>query len=164
MDNRQILSEVVVQILGFGIIFFILKQLAWNKLMGVIDARRKTIEGTFSDLESRARGLEDLEKEYRLRLENIEKEARAKIQEAAGQGLLLSKDIQDKARHDAEKLVDRARAEIEQDVAKAKLAMRDEIVEISSLLAEKIIREKLDAKQHQRLVDQFIRDLEKVRG
>jgi F-type H+-transporting ATPase subunit b len=162
VDNRQILSEIVVQVLGFLAVFAILKNLAWSKLLGAIDARRKHIEDRFADLDRKKAGLDALEKEYRLRLEKIEQEARAKIQEAAGQGAALAKDIQDKARQDAQRLVERAEEEIRQDLAKARISMRDEMVELSGLLTEKILKEKLDDGQHRKLVDQFIREIEKV--
>ena len=162
MDNRQILSEIIVQVLGFGIVFFILKHLAWGKLLGAIDARRSAIESAFKDIDDRKKGLEDLEKEYRRKLDQIEQEARQKIQEAANQGSLLAKDIQDKARQDAQKIVDRAKAEIEQDLVKAKLGLRDQIVTLSSLMTEKVIGETVDAERQRRLVDQFIREMEKV--
>ena len=162
MGNSQILKEVAVQILGFGVVFLILKKFAWSGLLGVIDARRKKIEQGFKDIEDQKKGLENLEKEYRTRLENIEQEARTKIQEAANVGVALAKDIQEKARHDAQKLIDRAKSEIDQDIEKAKLGFRDDIVALSSLMTEKILREKIDAREHEKLVDRFIKDLEKV--
>jgi F-type H+-transporting ATPase subunit b len=162
MDNSYILSEIAVQIIGFMVVFFVLKKLAWSKLLGAVDARRKTIEDAFLDIENRKKSIESLEKEYRYKIENIEQEARGKIQEAANQGLLLAKDIQDKARADADKMIARAKSEIEQDVAKAKISLRDDIVSLSSLMTEKIIREKLDAKEHQKLVDRFIQEIEQV--
>ena len=97
-----------------------------------------------------------------MKLETIEEQARLKIQEAAGQGAELAKDIQERARQDAEKLLSRARAELEQDLAKARLVMRDQIVELSGLMTEKILRETLDAKDHAKLVDRFLKELEKV--
>lgn len=162
MDNKQILSEIIVQILGFLVIFAILKRFAWSKLLGVIDARRRTIDDAFTDIERRKKGLDALEQEYRRKIDRIEEEARAKIQEAAREGSRVGKDIQDQARAEAGRLIALAKAGIEQDLAKARLAMRDEIVEISSLMMEKILREKLDAKDHERLVDQFLKDLERV--
>ena len=121
MDNRQILSEILVQVLGFLIVFGILKRFAWSKLLGAIDARRKKIEDEFQAIENQRKSLEDLEKDYRHRLGHIEEEARAKIREAANVGTALAKDI-----------------------------------------TEKILKEKIDAKEHQKLVDQFIKELEKV--
>ena len=162
MDNSQIIKEIIVQILGFAIVFFVLKRFAWGGLLGMIDNRRKKIEDDFHRIEEWQNKLEAFEKEYRAKLEHIEQEARMKIQEASKVGLELAKDIQDKARHDAEKILQRAHAEIEQDIAKAKLSMRDQIIELSSLITEKVLKEKIDEKEHAKLVEKFIKDLEKV--
>ena len=164
--NPQIIinaiPEMTAQLLGFLIVFFILKKYAFKSILGAIDARRKTIEDSFSDIERRKKDLEDLEKEYRHRLDNIEQEARVKIQEASNVGLTLARDIQEKARLDSQKTLERAQAEIKQDLAKARVAMRDEIVEISTLITEKVLKEKLSAQDHKKLVDDFIREMEKV--
>ena len=162
MENIHILKEVLVQILGFAIVFFILKKLAWKNLLGAIDERRKKIEGEFGNIENQKKSLAQLEKDYRARLENIDQEARVKIQEAANVGIALARDIQDKARQDAEKMIDRAQAEISQDIAKAKLSMRGDLVELSALITEKIVREKLDHAEHTKLVDRFLKDLQKI--
>jgi F-type H+-transporting ATPase subunit b len=162
MDNRQILSEIIVQVLGFGIVFLILKHFAWSKLLGAIDLRRKKIEDDLSAVEKKRRDIEQMEREYRQRLEHIEQEARLKIQEAAHQGLGLAKEIQDKARADAQRMIERAKAEIDQEVAKARVTLRDDIVEMSGLVTEKILKEKLDAREHRKIVDQFIKELEKI--
>lgn len=162
MNNTAILKEIAVQLIGFAVVFFVLKKLAWSKLLGAIDARRKKIEDEFSSIEQGKKQLEALEKEYRKKLENIEQEARAKIQDAANVGVALARDIQDKARLEAQRMVQRAADEIEQDLKKARLSMRNEIVEISGLMAERVLREKIDAKEHERLVDKFLKEIENI--
>lgn len=162
MENNRILSEIIVQLLGFGVVFLVLRKVAWSKLLGSIDARRKAIEDSFAAVEKKKSDIDELERQYRQKLERIEQEARQKIQDAAQQGMVLAKDIQDKARADAQKLIDRARTEIDQDLAKARVKMRDDLVELSGLLTEKILREKLDAQGHRKLVDRFVSDMEKV--
>ncbi len=159
---KDAIPEILTQLLGFLVVFFVLKRFAFKSILGIVDLRRKKIEDEFSGLEQKKRGLEDLEKEYRLKLMTIEDQARLKIQEAANVGIALARDIQDKARQDAQKMIDRSHAEIHQDIAKARLSMRGELVELSALISEKIIHEKLDAKEHEKLVDQFLKDLEKV--
>ncbi len=165
MDTQviiQALPEIFTQLLAFLIAFWVLKKFAFKPILQVIDARRKKIEGTFADLDKKQLSLEALEKDYRQRLDRIEEEARVKIQEAAGLGTVLARDIQEKARQDAQKMIERARAEIEQDLAQARLSMRDQLVELSSLMTEKILEEKISPQEHERLVDKFIKELEKI--
>lgn len=165
MDLKVItaaLPEIFTQLLAFWVVFWILKRFAFKPILQMIDARRKKIEEEFAGIENRKHSLESLEKEYRLKLAKIEDEARMKIQEASAVGLALARDIQDRARQNAQKMVDRAKAEIDQDIAKAKISMRGELVELSALIGEKIIRERLDEVEHGKLVDQFLKELQKV--
>lgn len=165
MDFRviqQALPEMVTQLLGFLIVFVILKKFAFGPILAAIDARRQKIGEEFQGIEKKKRELEDLEKEYKRRIDRIEEEARQKIQEAAEIGKTLAKEVQDQAIADARRMVERAKAEIAHDIAQARLLLRDEIVGLSGLMTEKIIKHKLDAKEHERLVDQFIKEIEKV--
>ena len=159
---KSYLPEMGTQLLGFLIVFFILKRFAFGPVLGIVDARRKKIEDEFADLGKKKKDLEDLEKEYRTRLEKIEESAREKIQEASKIGQALAKDIQESARLDVKKLFERTQSDIEQEITKGRVAMRNEIVEISSMITEKILREKLDAREHEKLVEKFVKELEKI--
>lgn len=159
---KSYIPEMATQLLGFLIVFFILKKFAFGSILGVIDARRKKIEDEFADIEKQKKGLETLEKEYRARLDKIEHEAREKIQEASKIGQGLAKDIQEAARLDAKKLFERTQADIAQEIAKGRLSLRNDIVEISSLMVEKVLREKMDAREQEKMVEKFLKELEKV--
>lgn len=162
MQNIGILKEIAVQFLGFAVVFLVLRKLAWKNLLGMIDQRREKIASEFQSIEDKKKSLDQLEKDYRARLDNIETEARNKIQEAANVGVNLARDIQEKARVDAQKMIDRAQAEIAQDIAKARQTLRTDLVELSALMTEKAVSQKIDAKEHERLVDQFLKELQKA--
>ena len=153
---------MVTQLLGFLIVFFILKKYAFGPVLGILDARRRKIEQEFASIEKQKSDAANLEKEYRSRLDRIEQEARERIQEASKISEGLARDIQERARLDAQRISERTKADIEQEVMKARLSMRNEIVEISSLITEKILREKLDAREQEKLVNQFVKELEKI--
>jgi len=165
MDIQVILNavpEIFTQLLAFLIVLWILRKFAFKPILGIIDQRRKVIEDSFSDIDRKKQDLENLEKDYRKKLENIEQEARGKIQEASNIGLSLARDIQEKARLESQKLIEHAQSEIDQDLTQARLKIRDEVVELSSLMTEKIIRQKLNETEHKKLVEQFIKEMEKV--
>ena len=163
MDNTQILKEIAVQLIGFAVVFVVLRKLAWKGLLASIDARRKGITDQFTAIDEGKKRLDDLEKEYRKKLDTIEDAARLKIQEAANVGVALARDIQEKARVDAQKMLDRAKDEIDQDIKKARVSMRNDIVEISSLITERVLSEKLEAKDHEKLVDRFMKEIESAK-
>jgi F-type H+-transporting ATPase subunit b len=162
MNNQQIFNEIIVQILGFLVVLWVLKTFAFGPLLSVIEKRKKTIEEKFADLELKQKQLTQLEADYRAKLEQIDQEARQKIAQAAADGMRVAREIQEKARQDAQAMVERAKTDIQQELDKARVTMRDEIVDISARLTEKVIRQKLTLQDHQRLVDDFIKDLDKV--
>jgi F-type H+-transporting ATPase subunit b len=134
------LPEIVTQLLGFLAVFWVLKRYAFGAMLGVIDERRKAIADAFRDIDAKKAELERLEKEYRSKIQNIEQEARAKIQEAVQEGTRIAQEVRDKAHRDSLARLERAKADIEQETAKARTALRDRIVELSTRMAEKIIR------------------------
>ena len=154
--------EILTQLAAFLIVLWILKKFAFKPILGILDQRRKKIEDDFLDIEKQKRNLEGLEKDYRKKLDTIEQEARAKIQEASQAGQELARDIQEKARGESQKIIDHAKDEIDKDIAQARLQIRDEVVELSGLMTEKIIQQKLNEAEHKKMVEQFIKQMEKV--
>ena len=161
MDTHAIIAalpEIFTQLIAFLVVFWVLKSYAFGPILKTIDARRSKIEHEFRAIDDTKKSLAALETDYKKRLDKIEDEARLKIQEAAQQGNLLAQDIQKKAREDAEKIVERAKSEIEHDLAKAKITLREQIIDLSALMTEKVVREKVDAAGHKKLVEKFLEE------
>ena len=59
-------------------------------------------------------------------------------------------------------MVHRAKEEIEHEIAKARLTLRDDIVDLSGLMTEKILKEKMSPADHKKLVNQFLKEMENV--
>jgi len=156
------LPEIIAQLLGFLLVFWILKKFAFGKFLALIDERRKTIADEFQNIEDQKKQIGNLEKEYRAKIQDIEKEARHKIQEAIGEGSRMAQEIKDKARSDSLKQLERTRADIKQEFLKAKAVLRKQMVEISTQMAERILRKNLNAKQDEAFVDDLMKEAEKV--
>ena len=95
------LAEILTQILGFLVLVFVLKRLFWKPLLGILEARRKQIEETFRQIESSKKEIELLRSDYESRIQKIEEEARAKLQAAVEEGRRIAREIQEKAREEA---------------------------------------------------------------
>jgi F-type H+-transporting ATPase subunit b len=155
---RNALPEIITQLFGFLIVFWVLKTYAFGAILKSIDARRAKIEAEFRSIEDTKKALAALEADYKMRLGKIEDEARSKIQEAARKGGELARDIQQTAREEADKMIERARTEIEHDVIKAKATLREQIVDLSALMTEKVVHATVDTTAHKKLVDRFIEE------
>ena len=114
------------------------------------------------DAEQAKRDMEKLKAEYQLHLKTIEDATRAKMAETVEAGRLIAKEIQDKAREEAQRTFDKTKAALDLEVAKARITMREEIANLSIQVAEKILGDHLnDGKQREKAA-QLIDQLEKT--
>ena len=155
------LSEVVVQLVAFLIVFSVLKKFAWKPLLAIIRARRERFESEWGGIEKTKQEVALLQKDYLTHLQKIEEEARTKMQEAIHEGRRLAHEIQEKARLESQASFDKAKTSLELEVEKARLTMRQEIAGLSIRVAEKILTEKMDGAQQEKKALEILGELEK---
>ena len=157
----QAIPEILSQLLGFVIVFFILKRFAFGSIFKILDARRDAIANALREIEQKKADLEKFEKEYRAKLQNIEHEARVKIQEAVQDGHRISREIREKATAESLAQVSRAKVEIEREIEKARVSLREQMVNLATHAAEKILRKHLNAKEDEHFVREALKEAEK---
>ena len=150
------------QILGFLIVLWILKLFAWKPLLKMLDDRRNKIIGDIEAAENTRADADKLLDDYNAKLKDIEAEARSKIQDAVSEGNKIAAEIRENAREEAHKIVEKSREELARDVAKARVQLRDDMIEMALKSAEKVINIKLDDSEHKRMLDDFLKDVEKT--
>jgi F-type H+-transporting ATPase subunit b len=157
--TRKDVVEVVTHMIGFIIVFWILKRFAWRPLLKVMEERRQKISSEFDRIEELNQEVQKRREEYESRIQTIETEARERINAAVNEGRRVASEIQANARRDAEKIREKARATVEIEVAKAREQLREEVVNLTLLATEKLIHERLDDEKHRSLITQFVDEL-----
>lgn len=155
------LSEVVVQLFAFLIVFGVLKKFAWKPLLAIIRSRRERFESEWGEIEKAKEEVARLQKDYLAHLQKIDEEARAKMQEAIGDGRRVAREIQEKARQESQAVFEKAKASLELEVQKARLTLRQEIADLSIRVAEKILSERMDGSQQEKKALEILQELEK---
>ena len=155
------IPEIITQLLGFLIVFLVLKKFAFGSIFKILDARRDSIAQSFKDIEAKKAEIERFEKEYRSKLQNIEQEARVKIQESIQEGNRIAREIREKAAADSVAQVSRAKAEIDREIEKARTVLREQMVNLATHAAEKIIRKHFGAKEDENFVRETLKDAER---
>jgi F-type H+-transporting ATPase subunit b len=156
------LGLIVTQIIGFIIALWILKAFAWKPLLTMLEDRKKKIAGDIGDAEKIKADAGKLLDEYRGKLREIDTEARARIQEAVTEGSRISAEIKEQAREESRQILARSREELARDVAKARVQLRDDVVSMAVKAAEKIISTKLNEAEQRRLLDDFLKEVDKT--
>lgn len=157
------IQQILTQAIGFLVLLFILKKIAWKPLLSLLDERREKISSEFQSIERTKSELSRLEQEYKARLAEIDAQARQKIQEAISEGQKIAVDVQEKAREEAKNILNKAKDNIELEIAKARVELRNQVVSLAIRAAEKVIKEELSDERHKRLVNEFIDEAGQLR-
>lgn len=163
MELLRLLStnEIVAQIACFLILLFILRAVFWNKVLAALDARKARIENDMRKIDDLKSSAEDLKHDYERHLSNIDQEARERISQALGQARMMADDIRKKADIDASRIIEKSKESIKAEVAEAKEALKDEIVDLTIAVTEKIIQERYTEADDKRLIEEYLKGLEK---
>lgn len=146
---------LVMQIINFGIVFFVLSAWVYKPLMNMLETRREAI----------AKGVEDARVAAEARA-NAEEEAEKILTEARTKALHETRGITDRADEQAKEIVKAAEAragkaradalaEVEQERVRVLGEVRGQVAALAVAAAQKLIGEALDTKRQRALIDDF---------
>jgi len=163
MELLKLLStnEIVAQVIAFLLLIWILRTVFWGKVLGTLDARKERIASELKTIEETKAAVELMKAQYEEHLTMIEKEAEAKFHEAADKGKDYAEEVRRKAEAEGERLIQNAKENIRGELKKAKEELKDSMVDLTIRAAEKVIEERLSEKDDRKLVEEFLRKIEK---
>ncbi|MDS1030335.1 F0F1 ATP synthase subunit B [Bacillota bacterium LX-D] len=154
--------DLLIQVINFLIALWVLKKFAYKPLVNAIESRQKQIQDSLDSAAEAKVKADVLLKDYEKQLAD----AKAEAQEIVGRATKLGEDMKAQivaeAKAEAEKTLEKAKAEIEGEKAKALAQIRGEISEIVITAAGKIIAKEISAKDHEKLIGQFVAGVGKV--
>ncbi|HVO86129.1 MAG TPA: F0F1 ATP synthase subunit B [Candidatus Binatia bacterium] len=151
------LKEFVFQLVTFVIVLYVLKRWALPPLVKTIDDRRKTLEQSLEH----AKQTEETLAKAAARSEEILDKARNQADEALAEAKKAAKqainDAENAAAARAELIVKDAEARLGQERDKLRQELRKELAVLVADVSEKVIEEKLDAKNDMSLIERVIK-------
>jgi len=145
--------------LSFLLLFWVLKKFAWGPLMKMMESRRDNIESMLTQAEQDRQQAEQIKREYQEEMRKARQEAQEVIANATKLSETRAAEIIAAASEEADKLKKAALVDIGRERDKAILEVKAQVAEISIMVAEKIIRQKLDMASQGHLIDQFIQEV-----
>jgi F-type H+-transporting ATPase subunit b len=152
-------KPLVVQLVGFIILFWILKKYLFGRVSGMIQARGDEIRKTYEENEKTRAEVKDLREQYERRLNEIQEKADSVIQEASKKATQAGQEILEKARREADLLREKRLAELEQEKKKAIAEIRTEVVRLSVLLTTRLIQKTVDQPTAEKLANDVMREI-----
>jgi len=163
-ETLNITPAVVVNMVGFVLLFWLLRKLYYGPVGRFLDQREEGIRGSLEGAERARREAQEEKERLQQELEQIEETARNRIQQATREAAKARDEIVAVARTEAEDLVARGKEQLEREKEKALVEIKDHAAEIAVDACEAILRRTLTDNRHRVLVDEFLRDLESFRA
>jgi F-type H+-transporting ATPase subunit b len=153
------LPLLLSSLIGFLVLFFVLKKFLWKPVLDVIDERRASIEQAFQEVDDARADVAKMKADYEAQLGRINAEAQARLQEAVERGQQVAAEIRAAAEDSREKLLQRTQDDIAREKDKALAEIRNTAIDLSFTIARRVMREGLERDEHDRLVAGFIDEL-----
>jgi F-type H+-transporting ATPase subunit b len=155
-------SEILAQVLSFFLLLFLLRLFAWKKILGLLDQRKEKISSELGEIERAKLEIARLKSDYESKISNIATAAQAKISEAIEQAKLTSAQMRKKAHEEAQDIITDARQQVKHEVTKVQEQLKEKIVDIALGAARTVIQEKLTGDGDRKIVEDFIREVQKA--
>jgi F-type H+-transporting ATPase subunit b len=147
-DTYRLLHFIVLA----GGLFFLLRK----PVSQALGARVKGIEDQLSDLEAQKAEAEKKLAAYNQKFAELEKESEGIVAEYVRQGEEAKIRILKEAEAAADKLKVQAQKNIENEIQRAKAQLQEEILDKALSKAEALIKEKVNADDQEKLVDEYL--------
>ena len=147
----------VIQLVTFGLAFFVLQRYAFKPILKVMDQRRKTIEDGVTIGESMKKQQAELDKKVADELAKARSLADGVIADAQAAARQVASDAEAKTQKKTETMLSEAKLRIEQEEARSRKRIMGDVVDLISDATETIIDEKVDAKKDAALIDKALK-------
>jgi F-type H+-transporting ATPase subunit b len=148
----------------FVIVVIVLGKFAWGPVLGLLQEREAFIHRALADAKRDRDAAEANLKDYAAKLQRAHVEAAALVEEARRDGERLREEIRQRARGEADKMVTNAQRQIQLETGRALEQIRREAVDLSVMIASKIIQRNLTKEDNQKLIDEALKQVENRRN
>jgi F-type H+-transporting ATPase subunit b len=163
MDNPLLRVDpglFIWTILTFLALLALLAKFAWRPLLEALDTRQNAIRKSLEDAQQAKQELERLHLESAQIIQRARVDAEAIISQSRSDGDRLREELKQKARAEADHIVKNAERQIQLETSRALEQIRHEAVDLSVMIASKIIQRNLSKEDNERLIDEALKQVE----
>jgi F-type H+-transporting ATPase subunit b len=151
---------MVWTLLVFGLVYLLLRKLAFPRIAEALDRRQAAIEDAIDTADRTKHEADQLLSEYRERLSA----ARTQADEIVSRARKTAETTEAKAvaegKRKKDELLEQTQREIEQEIARATQGIRSEVADLTVMATEKVTRKSLTGDDQQRLVRDALDELD----
>ena len=163
MDNPLVQPDpglFIWTILTFLVLLALLAKFAWRPLLEALETRQNAIRKSLDDAQQARAELERLNQESAAIVNRARAEADQIIVRSRADAERLREDMKQKARAEAEAVIKNAERQIQLETARALQQIRTEAVDLSVMIASKLIQRNLTREDNERLIEEALKHVQ----
>ena len=145
-------ATLIAQILNFIVLLWVLAKFAYKPLIKAMDDRRNRIINDLDSAEQTRLDAEALKVQYVEQMANARQEATEIVDKANKVAQNLHDEFMEQARAEKDAMMATAKERIEQDKKQALVDIRTQVIALSTQIASKVVNQKLNSTEDQKLV------------
>ena len=147
-------------ILTFLVLLGLLAKFAWKPLLAMLDRREEMIRQSLDDAEKAKQELQRLQQESKEILTKARVEAQSILAKSRSEAEKLKGEIRQEAKVQANSILRDAEKQIQVETEKAIAVIKNEVVDLSLLVASKLIKKNLSKEDNQSLIEESLKQVE----
>ncbi len=148
--------QILISLANLVIIFLIVKKFLFAPVQRMLAERQAQVDRQYAEADEAKAAAEADRDAWAEKMETAQNEADAIIQKAVQTAQYRQEAMVAEAKDRAEGIVRAAETEAQLEKERARAEIRSEIVDVSTVLAEKLLEREVNADDHRVLVDAFI--------
>jgi F-type H+-transporting ATPase subunit b len=150
-------------ILTFLVLVTLLARFAWRPLLQALDSRQELIRKSLDDAQQAKQELERLQHESAQIIRQARIDAEAVVAQSRSDAAKLREEMRQKAKAEADGIVRNAERQIQLETQRALQQIRQEAVDLSVMIASKILRRNLTKEDNEKLIEEALKQVESPR-
>ena len=163
MDNPLVRLDpglFIWTIATFLVLLALLTKFAWKPLLEALDSRQQAIRKSLDDAQQARQEMERLKQEAASIIRQGRIEAESIISQSRSDAERLRGEMRQKAKADSDAIVKNAERQIQLETTRALQQIRHEAIDLSVMIASKIIQRNLSKEDNQKLIDEALQQVE----
>lgn len=163
MQSLDVISinlwQIIISLLNLLLLCLIIKKFLYKPVKNMLSKREAEINDLYKTANESILRAETDEAYWKEKRESAQSEAAQIIEEATSNAKRRGDNIVSEAKDKADDILKRAQSDAWLEMEKAKDTIKREIIDVSSILAEKMLGREINDEDHRNMIDSVIEDI-----
>lgn len=148
--------NIIISLANLTILFLLVKKFLFKPVKNILNKRQSEIDDRYNLAEEKEKEALENQKLWEEKIHGVQSEADAIISDAKNIARASEEKIISEAKMRAQGIIRQAETDAELEYKKAVDGIKEEIVNVSEVIAEKLLEREINTDDHRSLIDSYI--------